>query len=829
MQRIKKVVWYRLFIILPLLISLFACDSSIQLNIEDQTVVDNRLLELGGHFSEATPDTRFILNGNNAISTASDENGEFHFPYYLLQPGENVLEVIAEENGQLLSSISITVFYNDNSSGVEKYTVDGTENISLAITDPNDIAFGSAINIQAGSLDIDVIVSITSDPEHVPNLPLGVVAVGVPITFQPLGQVFTSPIQLSIPYTASKVPDGREDDIKIYALSDSGWVPFTPNTIKDNSLQLSISALYYGVFIAAIEQQYPVGTVVLRSNPSGATIYIDGVLQPDLSPTILASILTGNHEVKLYAPRFNEKFVSFNVVEQATILDLELSKPDPEAVPTVSIDSSISDEITVSDNIFSFTGDIVAIAGAVDTTRLVLSLNNIDSYIRVNTDGSFSHTVSLAVGENKLYLRATDTNGQTGISRVITVLNTEGASSSMSANSDMSTLTKSALNMAAVNKSITVVLTWDKDDTDIDMHMYDPKQNHASYADLNGIPGARLDIDDIDGFGPETFTYSAPISGEYEARVHYYSDHDNGSATANLTINVGNQEIFSDSKLMSNYQWWNAHIFTVNEFSITSILPTNGVFTTATGENELIVTLSVPLDIDPTTIYFEIKEIIEDHNVAVTNGLDGNNQKTVTLTHQPLLSLTTPASHALQYRITAFSNIDQTDAVEIEQDNLSQIRQEYVDKQEFDSSFNVSTPHRDHIITSANFPPTVNDFNFDEFSTFSDYGPTYAVINRSATIAQSLRTAWTYSLRVTSGWRNPRRNDGLSPVSSINSLHQSGDAVDLNPSWSRANWPTTATNYAQAQQALTLLAQETFGANYDVLFHANHLHIEYDP
>ena len=92
-----------------------------------------------------------------------------------------------------------------------------------------------------------------------------------------------------------------------------------------------------------------------------------------------------------------------------------------------------------------------------------------------------------------------------------------------------------------------------------------------------------------------------------------------------------------------------------------------------------------------------------------------------------------------------------------------------------------------------------------------------------------MRTAWGFSLRVTSGWRNPRRNDSLRN-SVPNSFHQSGDAVDLNPSHRASNWPAGVSPYSQAQQHLARLARTTLDLQtYDVRFHANHLHIERDP
>lgn len=82
-----------------------------------------------------------------------------------------------------------------------------------------------------------------------------------------------------------------------------------------------------------------------------------------------------------------------------------------------------------------------------------------------------------------------------------------------------------------------VVLTWDKADTDVDLHVQDSKGQHAWYADMTGIPNGTLDHDDVDGFGPETFTLE-PMEQDvyYDVYLHYYSDHGNGATNAKVVV-----------------------------------------------------------------------------------------------------------------------------------------------------------------------------------------------------------------------------------------------------------------------------------------------------
>lgn len=91
-------------------------------------------------------------------------------------------------------------------------------------------------------------------------------------------------------------------------------------------------------------------------------------------------------------------------------------------------------------------------------------------------------------------------------------------------------------------RDITVTLTWETDGNDVDLHVYDPQGNHAWYSSLGGIPGGNLDLDDTNGFGPETFTMEQATPGTYTVKVRYYSTHGVESsvpATVRVSLNEG--------------------------------------------------------------------------------------------------------------------------------------------------------------------------------------------------------------------------------------------------------------------------------------------------
>lgn len=69
-----------------------------------------------------------------------------------------------------------------------------------------------------------------------------------------------------------------------------------------------------------------------------------------------------------------------------------------------------------------------------------------------------------------------------------------------------------------------VTLTWDTDATDVDLWVTDPRGTKCYYEKTETEIGGRLDIDDTDGYGPETFTLPAAVPGNYLIEADYYAD-----------------------------------------------------------------------------------------------------------------------------------------------------------------------------------------------------------------------------------------------------------------------------------------------------------------
>lgn len=75
-----------------------------------------------------------------------------------------------------------------------------------------------------------------------------------------------------------------------------------------------------------------------------------------------------------------------------------------------------------------------------------------------------------------------------------------------------------------------VVLRWDLNDTDIDLHVTDPNGEEVYYSHRLSYQGGAISRDFTAGYGPEEFILRKPKPGTYEVAVNYY-----GSRLAKLT------------------------------------------------------------------------------------------------------------------------------------------------------------------------------------------------------------------------------------------------------------------------------------------------------
>lgn len=73
-----------------------------------------------------------------------------------------------------------------------------------------------------------------------------------------------------------------------------------------------------------------------------------------------------------------------------------------------------------------------------------------------------------------------------------------------------------------IQTRLRVVLNWDSDSTDLDLHVISPDGQHVFYGNRVAANGAALDVDVTSGFGPEIYATPTPLSGAYLVYVNYF-------------------------------------------------------------------------------------------------------------------------------------------------------------------------------------------------------------------------------------------------------------------------------------------------------------------
>jgi hypothetical protein len=90
-----------------------------------------------------------------------------------------------------------------------------------------------------------------------------------------------------------------------------------------------------------------------------------------------------------------------------------------------------------------------------------------------------------------------------------------------------------------LDADLRVVLSWDADATDVDLHVSEPDGAHASFRNRRTRQGGLLSQDLTQGYGPEVYLLRRAASGAYRLQAHYYGSRQQtllGPATAVATV-----------------------------------------------------------------------------------------------------------------------------------------------------------------------------------------------------------------------------------------------------------------------------------------------------
>lgn len=147
------------------------------------------------------------------------------------------------------------------------------------------------------------------------------------------------------------------------------------------------------------------------------------------------------------------------------------------------------------------------VAGDSRGAPATLIVNGVAMPQRVEADGHFSRPYAFGAGSNSVELRGAD-----GTSRRVQFYEAYAGKTA---------------------PRLRVLLSWDSDGTDLDLHVVSPDGQHAYYGERVVPNGGALDVDVTTGYGPEIYSNAAPLSGTYLVYVNYYGS---GGDEQELTV-----------------------------------------------------------------------------------------------------------------------------------------------------------------------------------------------------------------------------------------------------------------------------------------------------
>ncbi len=157
------------------------------------------------------------------------------------------------------------------------------------------------------------------------------------------------------------------------------------------------------------------------------------------------------------------------------------------------------------------------IDGAVKGKPATLIVNGVGMPLSTDEAGNFSRPHSFGAGSNSIEVRSADGRNRKRVQFVDAY----------------------AAKPAA---RLRVVLSWDSDGTDLDLHVVSPDGVHVFYGNRVGANGGALDVDVTTGYGPEIYANPAPQKGVYHVFVNYYGSGPNQQDLTTAQVAIVTQE-----------------------------------------------------------------------------------------------------------------------------------------------------------------------------------------------------------------------------------------------------------------------------------------------
>ena len=90
-----------------------------------------------------------------------------------------------------------------------------------------------------------------------------------------------------------------------------------------------------------------------------------------------------------------------------------------------------------------------------------------------------------------------------------------------------------------LDTDLRVIIRWDTDSTDIDLHVLEPSGEEVFYQHQRSQTGGLLSFDVTTGYGPEEFMHKAAPKGVYKIMTNYFASHQQkltGPVTVTVTV-----------------------------------------------------------------------------------------------------------------------------------------------------------------------------------------------------------------------------------------------------------------------------------------------------
>lgn len=243
----------------------------------------------------------------------------------------------------------------------------------------------------------------------------------------------------------------------------------------------------------------------------------------------------------------------------------------------LSLDGEEIDEykVTVTGNVNDFDMDAETMSTqstSVSIDQLRAIVNGSVFVLSYDADGDFEAELPVDSGSNTIQLQILSEAGDYYTTNVVSVI------------------------VTLERLDFRVVLTWDKgDSTDIDLHMFKAPASSRINADYltwenNGfphvgwyekIPGTFgptpernpfLDIDNTEGYGPETIVFQEASAGTYHIWVHtYFLREDTGGTNATVRIYLNGEVYEFKKRLVTDWSTWEVATITIPSNQVTSI------------------------------------------------------------------------------------------------------------------------------------------------------------------------------------------------------------------------------------------------------------------